>query len=127
MGKYKMALLEAALFSEFPNKRTRILKLMAWFGSGAGPWSGYPAYENVAQQMLLKYSTPKLIDAVANATLSEEESEGTARLFAGSDFNDSRPQDHVLLPEDLKRHLLEHSLRSTDEDKLARARLAFTD
>jgi hypothetical protein len=117
--------LEAAVAKEFPDKRARILRLMAWYGSGAGPWSGFPVYEVVPEQMLLKYSTQELVDAVASAALNEQEIEGAARLFGGWDFNKMHPEDSALLPADLKRKLLEHSLKSTDEDKLARAKRAF--
>jgi hypothetical protein len=117
--------LEAAVAKEFPDKRARILRLMAWYGSGAGPWSGFPDYEVVPEQMLLKYPTQELVDAVTNATLSEQETEGAARLFGSWEFNKSRSQDNALLPVDLKRKLLEHSLKSTDGDKLERAKYAF--
>jgi len=121
IGEYETAPFDFALSKEFPDKNTRILKLMAWFGNGMGPWSGFPDYEIVPARMLQKYSTPELIAAVSSRTLHEDETEGAARLFAGWEFNQSRPQDSALLPAELKRHLLEHSLKSTDEDKRQRA------
>jgi hypothetical protein len=123
--KYDTQPLEEALSKEFPDGRARILRLMAWFGSGAGPWSGFPGYEVVPEQMLMRYPTQELINAVTGATLNEQETEGAARLFGGWEFNKSRPADNALLPPDLKRKLLEHSLKSTDQDKLGRARRAF--
>jgi hypothetical protein len=121
MAEYETDPFDSALSKEFPDKDARILVLMAWFGNGMGPWSGFPAYENVPEQMLLKYSTLELVAAASSRTLNEDETEGAARLFAGWDFNQSRPQDNALLPAELKRHLLEHSLKSTDEDKRKRA------
>jgi hypothetical protein len=44
--------LRAALSKEFPDERSRILALYAWFGSGEGPWSGLPSYEQVAEELL---------------------------------------------------------------------------
>ncbi|MGP8175513.1 MAG: hypothetical protein ACLP7O_13330 [Terracidiphilus sp.] len=123
--KYDTRPLEEALSKEFPDGRARILRLMAWYGSGAGPWSGFPGYEDIPEQMLLQYPTPELVDAVTGSTLNEQELEGAARLFGGWDFNHTRPKDNALLPADLKRILLEHSLKSTDKDKLERARRAF--
>jgi len=114
--------LDAALANEYPDKRERVLKLFEWFGSGAGPWSGFPAYESVAEQMLLEYPTPELLSSVAKVSLTEEQTEGAARLFAGWEFNRQRPRDNALLPAELKRRLLEHSLTSTDDDKLGRAK-----
>lgn len=121
IGERETASFDSALSKQFPDKQTRILVLMAWFGNGTGPWSGFPVYESVPEQMLLKYSTPELVAAISSRALNEDEAEGAARLFAGWDFNQSRPQDNVLLPTELKRHLLEHSLKSTDEDKRIRA------
>jgi hypothetical protein len=119
--KFEIAPLDVALSKVFPDKLTRILKLMTWFGSGAGPWSGYPSYESIAEQMLLEYSTPELLAAVSGETLDDREAEGAARLFAGWSFSKTRPNDNALLPDDLKRRLLSHSLESTDEDKRERA------
>ena len=125
LQKYDSKTFENALSKELPNKRIRILRLMAWYGSGAGPWSGFPSYEEVPEKMLLEYSTPELVDTLTGAELSDQEAEGAARLLAGWDFNQSRPTDNSLLPGSLKRRLLDHSLKSTDEDKLERARRAF--
>ncbi len=121
MGEHETDPFDSALSKQFPDKNARILILMAWFGNGMGPWSGFPVYEDVPEQMLLKYSTLELVAAASSRTLNEDETEGAARLFAGWDFNQSRPQDNALLPAELKRHLLEHSLKSTDEDKRKRA------
>ncbi len=125
VGAYDTTSLDAELIKEYSDLHPRILRLMGWYGSGAGPWSGYPAYESVAEQMLLEYPTPELVAAVSGRQLSEEEMEGAARLFGGWEFNRSRPSDNALIPDDLKTNLLEHSLRSTDEDKRNRAKHAF--
>lgn len=37
-----------ALEAAYPSAKDRIGRLFAWYGSGAGPWSGYPSYEHVA-------------------------------------------------------------------------------
>ena len=122
---YDLGPLDEALKREIPEKNARILSLLAWYGSGAGPWSGFPTYEEVAEKMLLKYSTPDLLQAVESTPLSEPQIEGAARLFAGGGFRDTRPADNALVPAQLKRLLLDHSLKSTDQDKLQRARNAF--
>lgn len=121
VGESETAPFDSALSKQFPDKDARILILMAWFGNGMGPWSGFPVYETVPEQMLLRYSTPELIAAASSRTPNEDETEGAARLFAGWHFNQSRPQDNALLPAEFKRHLLEHSLKSTDGDKRIRA------
>jgi hypothetical protein len=117
--------LEAALSREFPDQSSRILHLLAWYGNGAGPWSGFPAYESVASTLLLEYSTPDLLRAVQSAHLDEQQTEGAGRLFGGWDFRHTRPNDIALIPSELKNLLLEHSLKSKDPDKLQRAKTAF--
>jgi len=125
--RFDLTPLDAALNRQFPNKNARILSLLAWYGSGGGPWSGFPVYETVPEQMLFEYSTPELVDAVISATLSEQETEGAARLFGGWEFRSKRPAEITLLPAELKRTLLAHALKSTDKDKVERARSAFSE
>jgi hypothetical protein len=114
-----------ALEKEFPDPRRRIRALFAWFGSGSGPWTGYPAYEGVAEKLLHEYKKPELVAAIAGANLTEAEKEGAARFFAGWVADGWLPADNSLLSAELKRSLLAHSLGSPDKDKRARARRAF--
>ncbi len=117
--------LNEALDKEFPDPRRRIRALFAWFGSGSGPWTGYPAYEGVVENLLHEYKKPELVAAIAGANLTEAEKEGAARFFAGWIADGWRPADNSLLSTELKRSLLAHSLKSPDKDKRARARQAF--
>jgi hypothetical protein len=120
-----LAPLRAALAKEFPDARQRILTLFAWYGSGAGTWSGFPGYEEIAEKLLLEYPTPDLVAAAETETLTEPQLEGAARLFGAWTFGQKRPADLEALPAALKKKLLDHSLKSTDKDKLGRARSAF--
>ncbi|HEV8577488.1 MAG TPA: hypothetical protein VGX68_00280 [Thermoanaerobaculia bacterium] len=117
--------LRFAIAKEFPDPRQRSLALFAWFGSGEGPWSGFPSYESIAEELLLDLPTAELIAAAQTEGLSERQLEGAARLFGGWEFGQRRPNDRNALPAALKKELLDHSLKSTDEDKLKRARYAF--
>lgn len=117
--------LRAALAKEFPDTRQRILALFSWYGSGDGPWSGFPAYESAAEELLLDIPTPDLVAAAQADNLTDAQLEGAARLFGGWDFSQRRPDDRKTLPAPLKKKLLDHSLKSTDEDKLGRAKNAF--
>ncbi len=116
--------LHRALAQEIPESTARIRALLTWYGSGRGPWSDFPSYEETAERLLIQYSTGELIAACSGA-LSKEQSEGAARLFSDDDFQSRRPQDLRLLPDDLRKRLLEHVLASGDEDRKARARSAF--
>jgi hypothetical protein len=117
--------LATELAKEYPDAGQRIRVLFAWFGSGNGAWTGYPEYEGIVEELLLEYRTPELLAALDTASLSEQEQEGAARLFAGFAFKTLRSTDKALLPAELKRLLLAHSLKDSDKDKKVRARLAF--
>lgn len=113
--------LEEALIDEIPDKNARIMTLFAWFGSGAGPWSGFPSYEAAAEKMLLKYSTQDLLCAVQSNLKSDCHLEGIARLFSGWDFAQERPDDLKMIPEELKAELWEYVKNTDDLDKFERA------
>lgn len=117
--------LREALAHEFPDRRELIVALYGWFGSGAGPWSGFPANETIPEDLLLELPTADLVAAAARPELSEAQLEGAARLFGGWPFGKQRPQELKSLPPALKKKLLTHSLKSSDPDKLERARQAF--
>jgi hypothetical protein len=114
-----------ALAAAVSDEGERVRALFAWFGSGAGPWSGFPAYESVAENLLLDYKTADLLGAIKGRELPPDEAEGVARLFAGFDFNRGRPDDNRLIPPDLKARLLKHSLASGNEDRHHRAKAYF--
>lgn len=115
-----------ALAREYPNKSDRIMALFSWYGSGAGPWSGYMSYEDVPAKLLFHYSTPELLEAISSTKLTESQIEGAGRFFAGWEFRQKRQKDLDLLPNDLRQTLLKHALESTDEDKKSRAKSAFS-
>ncbi|TMP28577.1 hypothetical protein CWB99_10420 [Pseudoalteromonas rubra] len=110
-----MTLFTAAL----PDKRLQVLALLEWYGSGAGPWSGYPSYEDVATKMLFDYSTANIISIINSTQLSTAQTEGAARFFGGWDFSQKRPDDLDKVPDKLKEQLWEHVSPTMDKDKLA--------
>jgi len=118
--------LREALNRDIPKPKLRAMELFSWYGSGAGPWSGYPSYEGIAEELLLDIPTPELIAAAQADNLTDAQLEGAARLFGGWGFSQKRTGDGKLLPARLKKKLLEHALKSTDEDKLDRAKDAFS-
>ena len=113
-----------AMRDAFPDSRKRALALFAWYGSGMGPWSGFPAYESGAADLLLDLPVPVLIAAAEDPSLSEAQLEGAARLFAGWDFY--KRHGRPILPKALGKKLLEYSLHSSDADRIERAKRAFT-
>lgn len=115
----------AALAKEFPDKVRRIRALFRWFGSGGGIWQTHGTYEIAPEFLLLEYETADLITAAKDDQLTEPQIEGAARLFAGWIF-DSKGRMNGLksLPADLKKKLLDHSLKGTIEQRLT-ANTAF--
>jgi len=136
-----------ALAAAYPEKTERLLTLFGWFGSGAGPWDGFPAYELVAEQILLQYAANDLIGALKGASLVEAELEGAARLFAGHSFQNPdeklvlkeysigfngmaifpqpRGEEPAQVPVELRQQLFQHCRGSEDEGKRQSADSAF--
>jgi hypothetical protein len=121
---------KAELAKEFPDVPQRIRALFAWFGSGAGPWSGFPEYEEVPAHLLLEYQPSEVMTALQGTNLTDSEMEGAARFFSGYTYGARfRPKGDktliALIPAQLKKSLLEHVLKSGDQDNKERARSAF--
>lgn len=125
-GSVDVAMLRAAL-EDMPEENESILLLLEWFGSGAGPWSGFPSYETAAEELLLGYTTMSIVKAVDSTSISRAQTEGAARLFAGWSFNKQRPGGVGQVPDALKRVLWNHVKDTEDMDKLARAKRVFAE
>src|SRR5262245_40089779 len=119
--------LRVALEREVPNETHRILALLQWFGSGAGPWSGFPHYEAAAEKLLLGYPTAKIVEAIQSTSVSPAQAEGAARLFGGWVFEHQRPDGLKEVPETLKKALWNHVKDTKDTEKLSRAAQAFAE
>jgi hypothetical protein len=117
--------MKGALEKELPKENDQIRALLKWYGSGRGPWSGYPSYESVPEELLFTYTTAEILNAIGRGELTEAHIEGAARFFGGWDFSQKRKKDRKLIPRNLKKQLLEHSMKSDDDDKRSRARSAF--
>jgi len=114
-----------ALQDAYPNPEDRIRVLLRWYGSGAGPWSGFPSYESEVEERLLEFPVADLISVGSDASLSTTEIEALARLLSSPRFLRRHPKGLALLPEPIKRRLLTHSLASSDEFNRKRAAAAF--
>ncbi|MEZ5328687.1 MAG: hypothetical protein R3F19_26880 [Verrucomicrobiales bacterium] len=124
-GDVNTAPLAKALRESIPKNVDQILALLRWFGSGAGPWSGFPSYESAAEELLLEYQIAEIVSAIENKDLSPEQLEGAARLFGGWDFSQKHPKGLEQVPADIKQSLWDHVKDTKDEDKLGRATRAF--
>lgn len=104
----------------------RALVLLAWLGNGAGPWSNFPVYEEVADKLILYISRDDLISALSRPDLSEAQIDGGARFLTGHHARSFRDSILALLSDDIKNFFLEHILRSNDEYKKKRASRIFS-
>jgi hypothetical protein len=126
-GDVDVVPLRTALERAVADESDRILQLLEWFGSGAGPWSPVPYYELAAEQLLLDYPTMKIVETILSAKITSAQTEGAARLFGSVLFQRQRPGGLQEVPDALKRLLWDHVKETTDADKLSRAAHAFTE
>jgi hypothetical protein len=124
-GQVDTSRLRKALDRSIPTKRDQILALLRWYGSGAGPWSGFPSYESAAESLLLEYEIADIVTAIELDRMSSNQLEGAARFFGGWDFSQKYPEGLQEVPKNLRAALWNHSKNTDDEDKLSRARHAF--
>ncbi len=122
----KLGPLLNAMATEYPDIEVRILELFQWYGSGLGPWTGFPAYESIPEGLLLAFPLDQLLLALSQPELKPAHLEGAARFFAGHYFTRYRSTEIQNIPQELKQRLLEHSLASQDEDRIQRARYSFS-
>jgi hypothetical protein len=123
-GRVNIEPLRKALRESIPQMKDRILALLQWYGSGAGPWSGFPSYESAAEELLLEYQIAEIV-SVVESKLTAAQIEGAARLFGGWDFSQKHPKGLEQVPADIKKMLWDHVKDTKDEDKLGRATHAF--
>jgi hypothetical protein len=114
-----------ALRVAVPAPAEQALVLFGWFGSGAGPWSGFPSYESVPEQLLLHYPTWLLIDVLTGSAPTDPQWRGAARYFGGWEFRQTKKGDGALLPVELKQRLLAAARTTGISDNIERAERAF--
>lgn len=113
--------LRNALGETYPDGADRALALLDWFGNGLGPWTGFPAYEEIADLLLLRVSEDDLKRALSQLGLSEAQLEGGARFLSGPDSQSIRAGVWARLPDGAKKMFCEHVQLYTDEDRKKRA------
>lgn len=114
-----------ALPEAYPDGVQRAQVLFEWFGRGGGAWSGFAAYEQVAESLLMDIPIDDILSALQGPSLQQPLIEGAARFLAGWTFITRRGAELDSLPEELRTQLLEYCLHSQDPDKRARAEAAF--
>lgn len=107
MGQPPEAVLQAAraaLVADAGSEEGAVRALLGWYGSGAGPWSGFPAYEQAASHLLLSFKTSTIVAALERG-MDLPRLDGAARLFAGWNFRRERKKVSAKLVDRLLAHL----------------------
>jgi hypothetical protein len=116
---------EALLAAAVPDPIARVQAVYEWFGSGKGPWSGYPSYEDAAEHLLLAYPIEVLLAALDASTDNVAAVYGAARLFDGWNFGQTRSPDRKRCPESMQQRMLDAVIRHGNTGNLQRFRSAF--
>ena len=124
-AQLEVAAMLRSLSIQYPDPGARIRALFRWFACGSGVWNGYPSYEEIPERLLLAHDTAALVSAIAGLSPDSKEAEGASRLFAGSNFRRSRGQELASLDDGVRALLLAAGSRTSDTDRLGRARGAF--
>jgi hypothetical protein len=139
---------QTALAEAYPNASERAKALFRWYGSGAGSWSGCPAYEQFAE-LLLQNLPQAALEEGAQSAMEDSELEGAARYFAEHEMRSQSNTQSTLedtlvrgmgmavfkphaktpapIPKELKRKLSEHSATKGLETNREGAQAAFSD
>lgn len=98
--------------------------LLSWYGRGAGPWSGYPSYESVAEQLLLRFPTGAIAAAIEGSP-GEHELTGAARYLSSYEFGRWRRGDLGDIPDGLISKLVDHVSHSPHDANRDMLRAVF--
>jgi hypothetical protein len=117
--------MEEALRASYSEALQRTSALLSWFGSGVGSWAGYPSYEEVAHQLLLRVDITDILEVLDSPLRNDSHLEGAARLLAGAPFRWLREADLSRLSDAHLETLRWHSARLDDEYRHLAAEAAF--
>lgn len=106
--------------NNYVNQDELILALLGWYGSGEGPWSGFPSYETTPERLLLRIETEDILKVVTSQRLTFSQMEGASRYLADWEFHQRKPKDAVLVSAEIKNRILNHVKQQKDQDKIER-------
>jgi len=116
----RLAAARTALLTSLGSEIAAVRTLLGWYGAGRGPWSGFPAYEAVAEHLLMTFSTATLVAAL-DGDLDARQLAGAARHLGSWHFRKQRKT----LPTTLVDRLHAHLIAAGDADHLAQFEAAF--
>jgi hypothetical protein len=109
----------ARIEAAYTSPEERAFALLAWFSHGAGPWSGFPAYESAAEVLLDRLGTSVVLRALSRDPKNEVVLEGAARYLASCARGSARKSELSPVPDTLWAHLTEIVSRSGIADNIA--------
>jgi len=118
--------MKEALEKAYPDGVERARALFMWYGRGVGVWSGFPAYETIAEDALMDTPIDGVLRALQGPSLSRPLLEGAARLLAGRSFATTYGHEVGSLPAELRQQLLKVGMETTNTDRIERAKAAFS-
>lgn len=122
----RRTVVKQVLEKAYPDAIERARALLVWYAHGVGIWSGYPGYETTAENALLDTPIDGLLGALQGSALQPLLLEGAARFLAGWDFATTYGHELGRLPTELRQQLLKVGLETTNEDRMERAKAAFS-
>ncbi|MFT3771257.1 MAG: hypothetical protein QM820_38065 [Minicystis sp.] len=111
---------EGRLRASYATPELASTALLAWFGAGAGPWSGYPSYEEIARALLLRIGLPSACAAACVPGIEESALLGAARLLSGWEVVSGKKSELGDVPEALWARLRPIVRARGDDDNLSR-------
>ena len=121
-GSVDSTQLETPLKETIPDETQRIKSLLRWYGSGSGPWSGYPSYEEAAAGLLQLEDREILFKVIQQSDLTPTELEGAARFLVMKRI----PSNSLdLISESTKSKLLAQVISTGQLGNITRAESAF--
>jgi hypothetical protein len=115
----------AVLRATIGNDDEIAVALLRWFGSGAGPWSGFPCYEDVPEALLVGLGTRQVLSSVASRPIDEPTLGGLARYFGSHEHRKKRRVDLRTVPAELRDRMVALLVRQGDEGNVERLRSAI--
>lgn len=112
---------EAKLRASYATTEDAVRALLGWYGSGAGPWSGYPSYEDFPEKLLHRLG----LDVARAVALSCADDDalvlrGAARLFSSWHLVAHQKSAVGDVPEALWKKMRPHVQAMHDADVTAR-------
>jgi hypothetical protein len=99
-GRHPQALVDA-LDAEIPDKAMQILALLQLFGQSKNPWSGYPSYEGIPQEILNNYHAKYILEVYAGSDKNDKLKSGLGRYICSFEFRKVRKKHLQYITEEM--------------------------